>query len=166
MTVIGFTGHQNIPTEAIDYLREHLLTALQTYAPDGIVGICSLADGADQLFAQLLLDLGGELNVVVPSSSYEATFDAEGVLRYRQLLSRAAKTETLHWPEPSEDAFLAAGRLVADRSDVLIAVWDGRDAQGKGGTADIVRYAQQQGKRTVIIWPKGVSRDRPSPELS
>jgi hypothetical protein len=166
MTTVGFTGHQNIPAEAIEYVKEHLCAELQAYVPGELIGMCSLADGADQLFAQLILDASGGLNVVIPSSDYETTFDTQGLRRYHQLLSRASKTETLNWPEPSEDAFLAAGRLVVDRSDVLIAVWDGQEAQGKGGTADIVRHAQQKGKRTIIIWPKGVTRERPSRELS
>jgi hypothetical protein len=166
MTVVGFTGHQNIPAEAIEYVKEHLRTELETFDPRALIGMCSLADGADQLFAQLVLDAGGALNVVVPSAGYETTFDAEGLRRYRRFLSRASKTETLSWPEPSEDAFFDAGRLVADRSDVLITVWDGLEAQGKGGTADIVRYAQENGKRTIIIWPQGVTRGRPVQELS
>lgn len=166
MTGVGCTGHQNIPVEAIEYVKEHLRSELQKYNAGALVGVCSLADGADQLFAQLVLDVGGSLNVVVPSSGYETTFDAQGLHRYHQLLSRASKTDTLKWPKPSEDAFLAAGHRVAERSDVLIAVWDGEKAQGKGGTADIVRYAQDHGKRTVIIWPKGVSRQRPGRELS
>jgi hypothetical protein len=166
MTVVGFTGHQNIPPEAIEYVKEHLRSELKACDPRALVGMCSLADGADQLFAQLILDAGGGLNVVIPSSGYETTFDTLGLLRYHQLLSHSFKTETLNWPEPSEDAFLAAGRLVADRSDVLIAVWDGLEAQGKGGTADIVRYAQMNGKKTIIIWPKGVTRERPGREVS
>jgi hypothetical protein len=166
MTVVGFTGHQNIPAEAIEYVKDHLRSELKAYDPRVLVGMCSLADGADQLFAQLILDAGGSLNVVIPCSGYETTFDTQGLLRYHDLLSHASETETLTWPEPSEDAFLAAGRLVADQSDVLIAVWDGQLAQGKGGTADIVRHAQQNGKKIIIIWPKGVTRDRPGRELS
>lgn len=166
MTVVGCTGHQNIPAEAIDYVEEHLRTELQKYNASAFVGVCSLADGADQLFAQLVLDLGGSLDVVVPSSGYETTFDAQGAHRYYQLLNRASKVETLKWPKPSQDAFLAAGHRVANRSDVLIAVWDGEQAQGKGGTADIVRYSQDKGKKTVIIWPQGISRQRPGRELS
>jgi hypothetical protein len=162
MTVVGFTGHQNIPGDAIEYVKEHVCSELKIFDSRTLVGMCSLADGADQLFAQLVLDAHGALTVIIPSLGYESTFADHGLRRYRQLLSHASETETLNWPEPSEDAFLAAGRLVAERSDVLMAVWDGQEAQGKGGTADIVRYAQQKGKPTIIIWPKGVIRGRPN----
>ena len=96
--------------------------------------------------------------MVIPSSDYEKTFDPKGVAEYRRLLLRGTKTTTLKWPAPSEEAFLDAGQHVADSADVVIAIWDGRDARGKGGTADILRYAQQHGKRTIVIWPDGVER--------
>ena len=32
MTVVGFTGHQNIPAEAIEYVKEHLRTELKTFS--------------------------------------------------------------------------------------------------------------------------------------
>ncbi len=53
---------------------------------------------------------------------------------------------------------MAAGRAVADRSDLLLAVWDGAPAAGLGGTADIVRYAEERGKAVEIIWPEGARR--------
>ena len=36
-------------------------------------------------------------------------------------------------------------------ADVLIAVWDGQPARGKGGTADVVDYAKSLGKPLVVI---------------
>ena len=158
MTVLGCTGHQNIPTDAATYIREGIRRELQQYAYSGFTGISSLAIGADQLFAQLVLDLHGQLEVILPSRNYESTFDAEGVERFRQLLGRAAKTETLDWPEPSEDAYLSAGRLIVDRADVLLAIWDGERPRGRGGTGDIVEYAEQELVPTVVIWPAGVKR--------
>lgn len=158
MTTIGCTGHQNIPEEAITYVREAIRNELRRIDSLTLTGVCSLAEGADQLFAEAVLESGGKLDVIIPSSGYESTFGSKGVAGYRRLLRRASKRRVLDWPEPSEDAFLDAGHHVADSSDVLIAIWDGRESRGKGGTADIVRYAQQKGKRTVVIWPDGVER--------
>jgi hypothetical protein len=39
---------------------------------------------------------------------------------------------------------------VVDRCDALIAVWDGEKSRGRGGTAEIVGYAQEQG--VPIAW--------------
>ena len=38
-----------------------------------------------------------------------------------------------------------------DGSDVLIAVWDGEPARGRGGTAEVVAYARSLGKPVVLI---------------
>jgi len=66
--------------------------------------------------------------------------------------------ETLSFDEPSEEAYLAAGCRVVDMSDVLLAVWDGQPARGKGGTGNIVEYARSRATRVEIVWPKGITR--------
>jgi hypothetical protein len=38
------------------------------------------------------------------------------------------------------------------------AVWDGKVTKGKGGTADIVRYARNRGREVVVLWPAGICR--------
>jgi hypothetical protein len=75
-----------------------------------------------------------------------------GVPAYRQLLSHAS-VEILQTPGTDEDAYLAAGRRVAEQSDVMIAVWDAKPAKGKGGTADVVAYAVAFGIPVVHINP-------------
>jgi hypothetical protein len=44
-----------------------------------------------------------------------------------------------------EDAYCAAGEAVVERSDVLLAVWDGRPAKGIGGTGEVVAAAGRSG---------------------
>src|SRR5260221_12639223 len=48
------------------------------------------------------------------------------------------------------DAYLAAGKLIVELCDVLVAVWDGEPAAGKGGTADVVAVALASGR--PVIW--------------
>jgi hypothetical protein len=158
MTVVGCTGHQNIPIGAMPYVRDGIERELARYSSASFVGVCSLAAGADQLFAQLVLDVGGNLEVVIPAHGYESTFDSEGARRFHELMRRATGSETLQWAEPSEDAYLAAGHLIVDRANVLLAVWDGEQSRGKGGTGDIVHYAQERRVPTIVIWPAGVER--------
>ncbi len=49
-----------------------------------------------------------------------------------------------------EEAYLAAGRYVLDHCDVLVAVWDGSAAQGKGGTGEIASLARQ--RQMPLAW--------------
>jgi hypothetical protein len=134
-----------------------LIPPLRGRAPD--VGVSALAAGADQLFARYMLDVGAALIAIVPCREYEDTFTTARDLRsYRLLLSRAAEVERLPYAVPSEEAFMAAGRRVVDQCDWLVAVWDGAVSRGLGGTADVVAYAQQLGKRVEVLWPAGVRR--------
>lgn len=50
------------------------------------------------------------------------------------------------------EAYAAAGRYIVDRSDVTIALWDGRRAGGKGGTAEVVYYIRKA-KRPLVWLP-------------
>lgn len=151
---IGITGHQRIPSSARRFIEERVRDFL-TEAGTDLVGISALAAGADQLFAREVIALGGSLHVVVPATGYEETFSAAKRISYERLLSRAATVERLPYPTPSEEAFLGAGERVVQLSDLLVAVWNGLPAQGKGGTGDVVSYAQKRGVPVRIVWPSG-----------
>lgn len=158
MTVVGFAGHRDLPTEVGNYLDEYLAAALACLGPRP-VGVCCLASGADQRFAAILLAAGGSLNVVIPAQGYEQTFRSErDRSHYRSLLARASRTEVLDFSAPTDSAFVAAGRRVVESCDALLAVWDGKGARGPGGTAEVVAYAQHLHRPTTIVWPEGVNR--------
>lgn len=158
MRSFGITGHQTIPKEALSRINLDLTKVLSQFST-GLVGVTSLAAGADQLFAKKVLELGGKLNVVIPCNNYERTFSNLSDLEcFLSLLNQAEEIETLDFAAPSEEAFLQAGYRVIDLSLMLIAIWDGRAAKGKGGTADIVDYARNHNIEVLIIWPPGVTR--------
>ncbi len=157
MTVrIGITGHQDLPRNAERLLRETLRALATQSGP--IVVVCSLAVGTDQFAADEALVGGGQIEVIVPCDNYAGTFDDAARWRYAQFLSAAADQRTLPYPTPSEEAFLAAGLIVVERCEHLLAVWDGQPARGLGGTADVVAYAEQIGRRVTVLWPPGITR--------
>ena len=159
MTVVGFTGHQTLTASTRTAVAGAVSALLRRLDDGSLEGVCSLAAGADQIFARALLAAGGRLHVVVPCAGYVNTFTTgETRASYTELLASAASSEELPYPSPTEEAFMAAGRRIADRSDLLLAVWDGAPAAGLGGTADVVRYAKEQGKGVEIVWPGGSQR--------
>ncbi|WPR73747.1 hypothetical protein [Algoriphagus sp. NG3] len=101
----------------------------------------SLAIGADQLFAKVILKMDVDLGAVIPCSGYEKTFNKSGLKAYCRILEKCKFKEILNFKSPSQEAFFEAGKTIADNSDVLFAIWDGNASKGWGGTADIVRYA-------------------------
>lgn len=157
MTRIGVTGHQALPAAAIDFITRGIRAVLSTY--EDVWGYSCLAAGADQLFATEVLAAGGKLHVVLPSAGYAATLHGVDSIRFRRLLAAASDTTELCFPAPGAPAYHAAGRLIAEISDVLIAVWDGQAARGEGGTADIVAHARGLDRDVRIVWPPGVTRE-------
>jgi hypothetical protein len=151
---VGITGHQRLGEPALwGWVQRELGRLVSSFGPP-LIGVTSLAVGADQLFAEAVLRGGGSLEVVIPFDGYELAF-AEGGDRqaYNRLLRRALRREVLEKHGSDEDAYLAAGKRMVDRAELLIAVWDGLPATGRGGTADVVRYAVRQRKKTIHLNP-------------
>jgi hypothetical protein len=151
---IGVTGHQHLPTsEAWSWVRGELDRILPAVSSP-LVGVSSLAIGADQVFAEAILAHGGSLEAVVPFPEYEERFRAKADRNaYRALLQQASRREVLPRAGSDEESYYAAGCFVVDVSDLLIAIWDGEPARGRGGTADIVRYAERVGKHILHLNP-------------
>jgi len=154
---IGITGHQALPASAVPTIESAFRSMLDAEATGTVISC--LAAGADQLLATLAVSHGFGLEAVVPCRDYESSFAPEQLPSYRMLLDAAESVLTLGFPEPSEDAYLAAGKEIVERCDVLAAVWDGLPAKGKGGTGDVVEFARACGRPVRVIWPAGVSRD-------
>lgn len=157
MTIVGCTGHQSLSPATRHSIAAAIEAELQRYPPP-LVGVCSLAVGADQIFADKVLAAGGELRAIIPSDGYATTFSDEARPRYSALLAASTATTTLPYAAPREQAYLAAGKRVVEACDVLMAVWDGAAAAGLGGTADVVDYAHACGREVVVIWPPGSTR--------
>lgn len=158
VTVLGVTGHQTIPTHAHDFTVDAIRDILGR-AESPLTAVTSLAAGADQLVATELVRNGGHLHVIVPSRKYERTFETKKDLAsFRSLLEAAQTVTRLDYPEPSEEAFMAAGKSIVDNCEMLIAIWDGKPARGLGGTGDVVRYARKTGKAVSIVWPDDMGR--------
>jgi hypothetical protein len=130
-----------------------------TKVREPVTGLTSLAAGADQIFAQAVLQAGGQIIAILPSGQLETSFEeATALARFQHLLARADEISRMPFDEPSEQAYWAAGRAIVERSDRLFAVWDGKPAAGLGGTADVVAYARERGTSVTVIWPKGCTR--------
>nr|BFE82595.1 hypothetical protein GCM10020093_051960 [Planobispora longispora] len=128
------------------------------YAPE-ITGLSCLADGADQIFARAVIDLGGILEAIIPAHRYRQGLPAETYPEYDALLNAAKRVHRLEFTESTSESHMAASLIMLDNADELFAVWDGKPARGYGGTADVVAEARKRGLTVRVIWPEGVERD-------
>ena len=147
---VGVTGHQSRPGIDWDWVRTSINIELAGL-PSPILGLSSLAIGSDQIFAEIILSSGQQLLAVIPQFGYEKHFNGQHLSNFYKLLKHAKVVQLQE--QENEEAFLKAGIYIVDNSDILFAVWDGKSANGKGGTADVVAYARSVAKKIVHFEP-------------
>lgn len=154
---LGVTGHQKLDkSEWWNWVEQELITLIEKFnkeSNNSSTAVSSLAIGADQLFANLVLKTGGKLYAVIPFPNYNEKFEGDGLEKYNQLLNQANEVETLTSKSTDEESYFAAGKRMVELSDIIIAVWNGKKAAGLGGTGDVVEYAKEIRKKIIHINP-------------
>jgi hypothetical protein len=153
---LGITGHRYLAE--IDKIRSGLEGAIESlvtsYQKANFRVLSALAEGADQLVtARLLLLPRTRLWVVLPfpEDEYLERFTSLAVKEdFQTLIKRADRIIKMPVEGSQGDGYLNAGRYIVNHSDVLIAIWDGKPAQGEGGTGDLVTQAQNL--NMPLIW--------------
>jgi hypothetical protein len=159
---VGVTGHRVIPDEAaiatrVDEVLVRLLGLLPTElsTPVLLEIVSPLGEGADRIVAERALEIpDATLEVPLPleAADYEQDFDsASSRERFRALLGGAERVWVVNGGSDRVDAYGETGAYVVDSSDLLIAVWDGLEARGPGGTGDVVQRAVQQRMPVFLI---------------
>lgn len=127
-----------------------------------------LADGADRIATEAALEAGYSVGAVLPfgRADYAQGFpdDAERAA-YARLLGRASAVLELPGTRAAPGAaYFLAGQACVAHADMLLAIWDGAPARGRGGTAEVVDLAWRRGlpiihvpvaagEPTRLLWP-------------
>ncbi|HEU4589137.1 MAG TPA: DUF4231 domain-containing protein [Gemmatimonadales bacterium] len=126
-------------------------------APPILRIISPLAEGADRLVAQEALALHFELECPLPFGrcEYERDFATEEArCEYRALLARASSVLELDGTRETaaqeREAYEAVGRTMLKQCDLLLAIWNGEESLGSGGTGQVVGEAMLL--ELPIIW--------------
>ena len=141
---IGVTGHRYLDEldKVMKGVENVIQRILETFPDSDFRVLSSLAEGADQILAKrLLLVPNTHLWVPLPLSEEEYLKDfraARSKEEFIHLLRKAERVIKLPEMDNREDCYKAAGKYIVKNSNLLIAIWDGKPAQGKGGTAEIV----------------------------
>lgn len=159
---IGITGHRRhrlMVSDAVLAKRmtgaiEWLCRATKRTRTDEVEIISALAEGADAIAAQVALEKGYRLSVLLPFKlkDYEKTFtDPHYVKVFRKLIAGADHRVALSGSlKDANEGYRAVGEGTLDQSNVVLGVWDGAPAQGTGGTPEILQSALR--RRLPIIW--------------
>ena len=99
---IGISGHQDLGSpKEVAWISARLRNELskRTFSR----GVSSLAVGADQLFAHIVLDLHHALEVVLPCRGYEKTFKNDDMRKVTKSLAGCLLSQLAHAIEPGRE---------------------------------------------------------------
>ncbi len=163
MIKIGITGHRphrlKVSEEKLGQrvagVLHGMIAASGAASPEPVLDIISpLAEGTDRIVAREALALGQNLTAILPFErrDYEATFsDRTTTKEFRKLWKAANERLTLDGlAKHTEASYVAVGMLTLARADLVLTIWDGEPAQGRGGTPEILRDALEWG--LPVIW--------------
>ena len=147
--VIGITGHRDLRRKTASPWRGRCVASSgelqERYRATPLVLLSALAEGADRLAARVARECGVRLiaPLPMPRADYEATFiNQASKAEFAGLLAEAES-----WFELPPDAghvsaehrYARLGAYIARNSQILIALWDGKDTGKEGGSAEVVR---------------------------
>ena len=151
--IVAVTGHRDLVTDEIPAIRakveEFFIEVRDTYPNRGVSVMSALAEGADQLVAEVAVKLGIPLIVPLPmrKALYAKDFQSTNAQeKFEFLLSRAAETYELpitsgndvHSIDDYGDArnqqYAQLGVFLCAHCHILLALWDGKHNDKLGGT--------------------------------
>lgn len=167
MLRICITGHRILGNpEQVRREIKYLFLFFKKGNPS-IVAITSLATGADTIFAEEALKQDIPIEAVLPyeEESYKKNFKGRNLRKFDELYSKAsnrinafATKSTTDITLKQDEYYLETGKKIVEGADIVVAVWDGKPAEGTGGTGDIVAFAMKTDKELHVI--KTVRPDR------
>lgn len=161
---IGAVGHRILADlgrleAGIDEALERILSL---HPGRSLEVVSSLAEGADRLIVRRVMARFPEAPLIAvlprPRDAYREDFASVASREeFMELLARAACVVE---PEADEtqrgEGYRRAGAFVVESADLLVALWDGRRGQGRGGTAEVVALARRRG--LPLAWIRAGNR--------
>jgi class 3 adenylate cyclase/tetratricopeptide (TPR) repeat protein len=155
-----------------DYLEKQVYENIRDRLSnlDAKIGYASAACGADILFLEAILELGGEIHIVLPYDQEEFIKNSVDLIpgsnwkqRYKNLLEKANEVIVCshHNLENNPILYEYANRVIHGlgkmRAELLdtellhLAVWNGKPSNGIGGTASTIKMWQDWGYTPEIV---------------
>ena len=154
---VGVSGHRDLDPAELPHLREavtQFVRQLKEHLTDTDLRLSvGMAAGADLLVARTALELGVDVEAVLPMplASYAADFEPQTLASLRELLRHPQvhcveltagfpphDPPVQHSPAERDAMYAHLTNTLIRRSSLLLALWDGKVSRLPGGTADTV----------------------------
>lgn len=155
---IAVTGHRLIKydVQLLLSIRQVIGEIIKDYRNSEILLYAALAEGSDQLVAEIALEFKNTwLHVPLPMATgdYLRDFNSEKAQeKFQGILSRAYRVELLPASKTHQEAYHNLGIYLVEHADIILAVWNGEYNQEMGGTSEVVKSALTAGKKVYWIF--------------
>ena len=143
-------------------IKDVLLIELMHHQENALECISGMALGVDQLYVKTtdefrkspsMRGFSVSITAAVPCRGQETKWPVHSREVYHQILSLCDQVHFVHNGPFTPSCMEERNRWMVDRSDAVIAVWDGKS----GGTANCVKYAKAKGKTIWYIHPSALT---------
>lgn len=152
---VGVVGHRALgPIERQSFIHFwcHRILAILKKKHANMIAVSAIADGADTIFAQSAISLGIELESIIPFGLFSSDFQDEVAYeRYRCLRSTSRDETQANFSERSNQAYRKSMEWVMFKSNIVVAVWDGREEGTIGGTWEAISLGIKMRKPIIHI---------------
>jgi hypothetical protein len=161
---IGITGHLSLQNpdligKSIHQILKHIA---EKYPNEQLCFYSPASPGADLLSARVATELSIPLFVILPfnQDEYLQTFSVEDKKLFLRLFNKAEGVIKLSEAKQN-NVYELLGEYLVKNMDVLIAIWNGQEARGPGGTGDVVQGFRQSRKPLAWIRADNMLSDQP-----
>jgi hypothetical protein len=157
--LVAVTGHRDLRPQDQDLLRREvraIFSGMRSRMPNTpLILLTGLAEGADQLVAEVALEQDVLLAAAIPmpvaiykeQMTEEAQKKLDGLLAVSALqimipLEGQTRQELRTSEAARAECYEALARFLSRYGQSLIALWDGENSQKRGGTSSIVHYVR------------------------
>jgi len=175
---VGFSGNRpsdeaGRSPEDIDAMRPLLNAQLRSFinkaqnSGKSVRMVSSLAAGADTLAAEVALELGMRLHLILPKPVEQFRKDfmddpaawqrASVILQAAEASLDGVTMEVINGPYNEPDCYQRANQRILECSDAMVALWNGEDSGKAGGTGEIVRLAAERKLPSILLNTKDLT---------
>jgi hypothetical protein len=157
--LVAVTGHRDLRPQDLDLLRQEVRTifsGMRRRMPNTpLILLTGLAEGADQLVAEVALEQDVLLAAAIPmpvdiykeQMTEGARKKLDGLLALSSLqimipLEGRTSQELRTNEAARAECYEALARFLSHYGQSLIALWDGKNSQKRGGTSSVVHYVR------------------------
>lgn len=151
---IGAIGHRQLDDQSKHYVQLccHMILSTLSNKHSSIKAVSAIAEGADSLFAQTAISMGIQLESVIPFKEFVSDFQEEESHERYQVLRRGSEVESrVNLSDRSGSAYRKSMEWVIFKSNIIIAIWDGKEAGSIGGTWEAICLCRKLKKKFIHI---------------